>query len=188
MSVAAAASAHPGRVDKTSEFIGIVLILSSIGLKQVAPMEFPRLVAALELSPSNWPLSHLLFRPNFTNDSCRVSKIQAAPWTGQGDDAAGEDRTVSIFAQSNVYVNYNATSTRSGAVVWSSLADIFRTAVDYDILVYHDSWRRGIPPDKVSWRMGKVLPENATMGIISIILKCWWFEEGYLCWSTLQNT
>ena len=37
---------HPHRVDKTSEFIGIVLILSAIGLQQVAPMEFPRLVAS----------------------------------------------------------------------------------------------------------------------------------------------
>jgi len=46
MIIARGSAAHPRRIDKTSEFIGAVLFLLSIGIQQVAPMQTPHIFAS----------------------------------------------------------------------------------------------------------------------------------------------
>jgi len=39
-------AAHPRRVDKTSEFIGSIMLLLSVGLQKIHPIKFPRRVVS----------------------------------------------------------------------------------------------------------------------------------------------
>lgn len=57
MKIARGSAAHPRRIVKTSEFIGAVLILLSLGLQQLAPMHTPHILAScLFYRPSGFVL------------------------------------------------------------------------------------------------------------------------------------